>query len=120
MFRYGAVRRFATAAESASLYGIKVGKVQGKVNGFVGGTFSLSGAASQLKAEQKAIGNTPLIRLNNLSEETGCEILGKAELMNPGGSVKGFVLLRLFASAFPLAADDSLMDEAQTAQRCTS
>ena len=35
-----------------------------------------------------AIGNTPLIRLNALSEETGCEILGKAEFMNPGGAVK--------------------------------
>src|ERR1700693_4766961 len=35
-----------------------------------------------------AIGNTPLIRLRHLSEETGCEILGKAEFMNPGGSVK--------------------------------
>ena len=35
-----------------------------------------------------SIGNTPLIRLRALSEETGCEILGKAEFMNPGGSVK--------------------------------
>jgi cysteine synthase A len=35
-----------------------------------------------------AVGNTPLIRLRSLSEETGCEILGKAEFMNPGGSVK--------------------------------
>ena len=35
-----------------------------------------------------AIGNTPLIRLNRLSAETGCEILGKAEFQNPGGSVK--------------------------------
>jgi len=35
-----------------------------------------------------AIGDTPLIRLHRLSEETGCEILGKAEFMNPGGSVK--------------------------------
>ena len=34
------------------------------------------------------IGNTPLLRLRRLSEETGCEILGKAEFMNPGGSVK--------------------------------
>jgi len=34
------------------------------------------------------IGNTPLIRLNSLSEQSGCEILGKAEFMNPGGSVK--------------------------------
>jgi cysteine synthase A len=35
-----------------------------------------------------SVGNTPLIRLRRLSEETGCEILGKAEFMNPGGSVK--------------------------------
>jgi cysteine synthase len=35
-----------------------------------------------------AIGNTPLIRLRAFSEETGCQILGKAEFMNPGGSVK--------------------------------
>ncbi|HTB67078.1 MAG TPA: cysteine synthase A [Steroidobacteraceae bacterium] len=34
------------------------------------------------------VGNTPLIRLRGVSEETGCEILGKAEFMNPGGSVK--------------------------------
>ena len=34
------------------------------------------------------IGNTPLIRLNKVSDETGCEILGKAEFMNPGQSVK--------------------------------
>ncbi len=34
------------------------------------------------------IGHTPLIRLRGVSEETGCEILGKAEFMNPGGSVK--------------------------------
>ncbi|HEY5239141.1 MAG TPA: pyridoxal-phosphate dependent enzyme, partial [Rhizomicrobium sp.] len=35
-----------------------------------------------------AIGNTPLIRLRRASEATGCEILGKAEFMNPGQSVK--------------------------------
>lgn len=35
-----------------------------------------------------AIGNTPLIRINSLSDATGCEILGKAEFLNPGGSVK--------------------------------
>jgi cysteine synthase A len=34
------------------------------------------------------IGNTPLIRLMRLSEVTGCAILGKAEFLNPGGSVK--------------------------------
>lgn len=36
----------------------------------------------------RQVGNTPLIRLRRLSELTGCEILGKAEFMNPGGSVK--------------------------------
>ena len=36
----------------------------------------------------EAIGNTPLIRMNRLSEITQCEILGKAEFLNPGGSVK--------------------------------
>src|SRR5499427_5283904 len=36
----------------------------------------------------EAIGNTPLIKLKHASEETGCTILGKAEFMNPGQSVK--------------------------------
>jgi cysteine synthase A len=35
-----------------------------------------------------SVGNTPLIRMNRLSDLTGCEILGKAEFLNPGGSVK--------------------------------
>ena len=35
-----------------------------------------------------SIGSTPLIRLRGASEATGCTILGKAEFMNPGGSVK--------------------------------
>jgi cysteine synthase A len=43
----------------------------------------------QIKASVlEAIGNTPLIRLRRASELTGCEILGKAEFMNPGQSVK--------------------------------
>lgn len=37
---------------------------------------------------ERHIGGTPLVRLRRLSELTGCEILGKAEFMNPGGSVK--------------------------------
>ena len=36
----------------------------------------------------QAIGNTPLIKLKHASEATGCTILGKAEFMNPGQSVK--------------------------------
>lgn len=45
------------------------------------------------------IGNTPLIRLNRASEETGCEILGKAEFLNPGGSVKDRAALAIIEDA---------------------
>jgi cysteine synthase len=46
-----------------------------------------------------SIGNTPLIRLNRVSEATGCEILGKAEFMNPGGSVKDRAALAIVKDA---------------------
>jgi len=46
-----------------------------------------------------AIGNTPLIRLNAASKATGCEILGKAEFMNPGGSVKDRAALYIIRDA---------------------
>ncbi|KAL8943694.1 MAG: hypothetical protein Q9216_000893 [Gyalolechia sp. 2 TL-2023] len=75
------LRRFATTAyrtaelaskmDASNPYGVQLSKAQGYVNGFVG-----------------AIGNTPLIRMKRLSDETGCEVLGKAEFQNPGGSVK--------------------------------
>jgi len=45
------------------------------------------------------VGNTPLIRLNRFSEETGCEILGKAEFLNPGGSVKDRAALYIVQEA---------------------
>ena len=48
---------------------------------------------------EEAVGNTPLIRLRSLSEETGCEILGKAEFMNPGGSVKDRAALYIIRDA---------------------
>ncbi|KAF2153188.1 cysteine synthase [Myriangium duriaei CBS 260.36] len=74
-----AVRRFGTTAMRAAEVtshpggkGIGISKAQGIAqNGFI-----------------DAIGNTPLIRMKKLSDETGCEILGKAEFQNPGGSVK--------------------------------
>lgn len=46
-----------------------------------------------------SIGNTPLIRLNRASEETGCEILGKAEFLNPGSSVKDRAALAIVRDA---------------------
>ncbi|CAG8249121.1 unnamed protein product [Penicillium olsonii] len=75
MFRQS-VRRFATTAaraarEGSTAYATKVSTSQGVVNGLT-----------------EAIGNTPLIRLKKLSEQTGCNVLGKAEFQNPGGSVK--------------------------------
>ncbi len=51
------------------------------------------------------IGNTPLIRLAAASDATGCEILGKAEFLNPGGSVKDRTALGLVRAA---EADGSL------------
>ena len=46
-----------------------------------------------------AIGNTPLIRLKRASQATGCTILGKAEFMNPGGSVKDRAALAMISEA---------------------
>ena len=46
-----------------------------------------------------AIGNTPLIRLRRVSDETGCEILGKAEFLNPGSSVKDRAALYIVRDA---------------------
>jgi cysteine synthase len=46
-----------------------------------------------------SVGNTPLIRLNSVSDETGCEILGKAEFLNPGGSVKDRAALYIIEDA---------------------
>ncbi|KKF96251.1 Cysteine synthase [Ceratocystis platani] len=78
MFRCGA-RGFATSVRRAlpgfafeqTVRSKGLSLAQGTVNGLT-----------------EAIGNTPLIRLTRLSEELGRNILGKAEFMNPGGSVK--------------------------------
>jgi cysteine synthase A len=48
---------------------------------------------------EATVGNTPLIRLAKLSRETGCEILGKAEFLNPGGSVKDRAALFIIRDA---------------------
>ncbi len=54
----------------------------------------------QVKSDLSAsIGNTPLIRLNRPSQATGCEILGKAEFMNPGQSVKDRAALYIIRDA---------------------
>ncbi|CAD6584075.1 MAG: Cysteine synthase 1 [Alectoria sarmentosa] len=91
MFRQSVRKLTTTAYKAAEVafkvdmsnqYGVRLAKAQGHVNGFVG-----------------AIGNTPLIRLKRLSDETGCEILGKAEFQNPGGSVKDRAALYVIKDA---------------------
>jgi cysteine synthase A len=57
---------------------------------------TISGIAAGLAG---AIGNTPLIKLIRASAETGCTILGKAEFMNPGGSVKDRAGLAIIEAA---------------------
>ena len=52
----------------------------------------------------EAIGGTPLIRLTRASAETGCEILGKAEFMNPGQSVKDRAALFIIRHALASGA----------------
>ncbi len=46
-----------------------------------------------------AVGNTPLVRLANATRQAGCEILGKCEFLNPGGSVKDRIGVRMLLDA---------------------
>ena len=78
------VRRLSTtaykAAEVASKvdmsnqYGVQLAKAQGHVSGFVGGEGNSKSRYESKAKTVSAIGNTPLIRLKRLSDETGCEI----------------------------------------------
>ena len=47
----------------------------------------------------QVVGQTPLIRIKSLSDLTGCEIVGKAEYMNPGGSIKDRAALGIIEQA---------------------
>ena len=51
----------------------------------------------------EAVGNTPLIKLRKASELTGCTILGKAEFLNPGQSVKDRAALFIIRMPSPRA-----------------
>ena len=54
---------------------------------------------SMIKDFSQLIGETPLIRLNKISDMSGCEILGKAEFLNPGQSVKDRAALKIVQEA---------------------
>ena len=56
----------------------------------------------------ESIGNTPLIKLKAASEITGCHIFGKAEYLNPGGSVKDRAALALIKDASLIKARAAL------------
>lgn len=56
-------------------------------------------AGSPATSVADLVGNTPLIRLRRLSDETGCEILGKAEFLNPGQSIKDRAALWIIRDA---------------------
>jgi cysteine synthase A len=85
--------------EAAYSHGIEISKAQRVASrGLVDGTLPVYSSRAQL-TESLAIGKTPLIRLNKLSEETGCEVLGKAEFQNPGGSVKDRAALYVVENA---------------------
>jgi cysteine synthase A len=68
----------------------------GEANGALAAPFSSPHVAGGIAA---AIGNTPLIKLKRASEATGCTILGKAEFMNPGQSVKDRAALFIIEDA---------------------
>ncbi|KAL7626322.1 Cysteine synthase 1 [Parahypoxylon ruwenzoriense] len=81
MFRHG-VRRLTTTARRAAASAPVAAKEPSPR------TLAISKAQGIANGLTEAIGNTPLIRMNKLSAQTGCEVLGKAEFMNPGGSIK--------------------------------
>lgn len=56
-------------------------------------------AGQAVRGVDGLIGNTPLMRINSLSDLTGCEILGKAEWLNPGGSPKDRVAKQILDDA---------------------
>ena len=77
-------------------------KAECPVASFAGEKFSTQGMVVRMNIRDgfvDTIGNTPLIRLKNASEETGCEILGKAEFLNPGSSVKDRAALYIVLDA---------------------
>ncbi|KAK6336469.1 hypothetical protein TWF696_002020 [Orbilia brochopaga] len=70
------------------------------VAGRGGGGGGVGGAAEDIKnGIEGCIGNTPLLRIRSLSEYLGCEVLAKAEFLNPGGSPKDRVALSIILKA---------------------
>ncbi|TGZ85608.1 PALP-domain-containing protein [Ascodesmis nigricans] len=57
----------------------------------------------------ECVGNTPLLRINSLSDFTGCEILGKCEFLNPGGSIKDRVASHILTTV-PLPPHSTLYE----------
>ncbi|KAF1991259.1 cysteine synthase [Aulographum hederae CBS 113979] len=93
MFRPTAIRRIAATASRMNSQTIQSPQIL---------DHALEISSAQKIAERgfiDAIGKTPLIRLNRLSAETSCTILGKAEFQNPGGSIKDRAALYVVLAA---------------------
>jgi cysteine synthase A len=97
--RGGSLLLPAVAASSSSsvLYARQSAVIVGRASLFQ--SFSTSFNNGLVEGFTGAVGNTPLIKLRRISEETGCEIMGKAEFMNPGGSVKDRAALYIVRDA---------------------
>mmetsp|Transcript_6924 Transcript_6924/g.16975 ORF Transcript_6924/g.16975 Transcript_6924/m.16975 type:complete len:386 (-) Transcript_6924:1910-3067(-) len=83
----------AVGAGVSALYWLKGGKSVAELLSEWSSPPSVAPGTVQL------IGNTPLVRIKSLSEATGCEIYGKAEFLNPGGSIKDRVALQIVEEA---------------------
>ncbi|PWN99421.1 PALP-domain-containing protein [Tilletiopsis washingtonensis] len=104
-------RRIARARAAQGLGGRRARRfTAGREDGEESGSESESGEEEKwevievrkgevVRGVQGAIGNTPLIRIASLSRLTGCDILGKAEFLNPGGSPKDRVALQILNDA---------------------
>lgn len=74
-------------------------KILGKIFLFQNHRIHMNSNLQLYNGFSEAVGNTPLIRIPSLSEETGCNIYGKAEFLNPGGSVKDRAALYIIREA---------------------
>ena len=79
--------------------GGEAGEVLARLGGGAGGRPGAGGLGGVVEGVAGLVGRTPLVRISSLSAATGCEILAKAEFLNPGGSVKDRVALQILREA---------------------
>ncbi|KAF7782238.1 hypothetical protein Agabi119p4_1614 [Agaricus bisporus var. burnettii] len=95
---YGFLLGFAFSATSTSISSYLKSRKRRQVEKFESRPIELR-SDEIVSGVTGLIGNTPLVRINSLSDALGVEILGKAEYLNPGGSVKDRVALQMIEDA---------------------